>query len=423
MLKLGIVNFLSRLSGAAVLATMSCAAWATDWPGLPASDQVATSLASQPRVLEAQAMLEAAKARSIGIKAGSYEWTARAGLQNRSIRTGPDDRFTEWEGALEKSFRLPGKAMLDGRLGDAGVNQADQAVGDAMHESARELLKAWFDYARAQESVKLWQAQVDVFGQQAEIVDKRIRAGDAPKLEREAARAALSQSQSQAARAMLQQEAGLSLLKARYPAIDPARLAWPDPMKVEGSLETWREAVLADNHELAYARAVAEHARLHAERLAANLRPDPALGLRFSSERGGEEKVLGAYVSVPLPGAARRAERDAAEAEARAATTRENAVKIRLMQETESQYVAALRTYEVWQNAMQSADAYQKQADGAARAYELGEGSLSESLTSRRLALEAKQNEVTARADALEAFYRLKLDAHQLWPFQHDGND
>lgn len=419
MLKLN-VAISSTVAGAMLCS--SALVQAASFPGLPATDLVLSSLASQPRVLEAQAMLDAAKARSLAIKSGSYEWTIRAGLQNRMIKTGPEDRFTEWEGALEKSFRLPGKVTLDGKLGEASIQQAELAMGDALHESARELLKVWFDYARLSESEKLWLAQSELFRQQSEIVGKRIRAGDAPKLEHEAARAALSQSQSQAARATLQKEAALSLLKSRYPMLDPAQPALPDPVKSVGTLETWSEAVLSENHELAYAKAGTQLSRLGAERLSANLKPDPALGLRFSSERGGEEKVAGAYISVPFPGAARRAERDAALAESRAALTRESSIKTRLLQETESQYLTANRAYEVWQNAKEAADAYQKQSDGAARAYQLGEGSLHESLNVRRLALEAKHNEINARADALEAAYRLQLDAHQLWPFHQEKN-
>lgn len=393
---------------------------AAEFPGLPATEKVLASLENQPRVREAQAMLEAARARSLGIRVGSHEWTVSAGLQNRRVNAAPDERFTEWEGSLEKSFRLPGKVALDGRLGEVTVQKAELAVGDALHESARELLKTWFEYGRADESTKLWQAQAELFNQQVEIVEKRIRAGDAPKLEREAARAALSQSQSQTARAKLQQEAAHSLLRSRYPVLDLAQLTWPEPFKAEGTLDTWREAVLSENHELAYAKAGTQLSKLNAERLSANLKPDPTLGLRFTSERGGEEKIVGAFVSVPFPGAARRADRDAALAESQAALTREGAIKVRLAQEAESQYLTTLRALEIWRSAREAADAYQKQADGAARAYQLGEGSLSESLTARRLALEAQLNEVNARVDALEASYRLKLDAHQLWPFHQD---
>ena len=141
------------------------------------------------------------------------------------------------------------------------------------------------------------------------------------------------------------------------------------------------------------------------------------MGVRYSSEQGGDEKVLGAYVSIALPGAARRHDGAAALAESQAAAVRANAVRARLSQEAEIQYLGALHSRDAWLNAKESLLAYQKQAEGAARAYQLGEGNLSESLTARRLALEAQLNEIAARADAVESHYRLKLDAHQLWPF------
>lgn len=405
------------------LPLVSPLAMATDWPGLPPSEQAVAALSVQPRTLEAQAMLDVARARAAALKAGSHEWVARAGVQNRSVHTGPDSRFTEWEGAVERAIRLPGKAALDDRLGQSQMQQGRFAVGDAMHESAKELLQSWLGYARADESAKVWKAQTELLRQQQQIVEKRIRAGDAPRLEREAARAALSLSQSQTARALLQRESVLSMLQARYPQITQANADLPEPSPVQGTLESWRDAVLADNHELALAQAAAQSARLNAGRQAANLKPDPALGLRFSSERGGEEKVLGAYVSIALPGAARGAEREAALAESQAAQVRANAVRARLSQETQTQYLTALRSREAWLSAREAADAFRKQADGAARAYQLGEGDLSESLTARRLALEARLSEINARADAVEAYYRLKLDAHELWPLHHDNNE
>lgn len=425
MLKFALVatGVVSGMAG--ILSLISPLAHAADWPGLPATEQVIAVLSTQPRTLEAQAMLDVAKAQSAALKAGSYEWTARVGLQNRSVNSGPDSRYTEWEGALERAIRLPGKADLDGRLGQSQVQQAEFAVGDAMHESGRELLKTWLDYARARESVRVWEAQTALLKKQMDIVEKRIRAGDAPKLEREAARAALSQSQSQTARAVLQRDSLRAVLKARYPQIIQAQLVQPqadlpEPVQLEGTLDSWRAAMLDDNHELALFQAAAQSAKLNAERQTANLKPDPALGLRFSSERGGEEKVLGAYVSIALPGAARSAGRDAARAEAQAATVRVNAVQARLVQEAEAQYLTAMHSRDAWLNARESALAFQLQADGAARAYQLGEGDLSEILTARRLTQDAQLNEIGARADALEAFYRLKLDSHQLWSFHQD---
>lgn len=51
-----------------------------------------------------------------------------------------------------------------------------------------------------------------------------------------------------------------------------------------------------------------------------------------------------------------------------------------------------------------------------AKAYLFGKAALDETLMARRQAMEAEQAESMARLDALEAQYRLKLDACQLWP-------
>lgn len=388
---------------------------ATDWPGLPPSQQVVEALARQPRVLEAQALREAATAKAASLKTGAYEWTLRAGLQNRAVKNGADSR--EWETALERAIRLPAKSRLDDSLGQSLVQQSEFAVGDAMHEAAKELLDNWFEFARARESARVWEAQTEVLRKQLEIVEKRIRAGDAPRLEREAARAALHQAQSQAARAVMLRDTALSLLKARYPQLVPSPVDMPDPPEPEGTPESVATAMLEDNHELAYHEAAAQAARLNAQRLAANHVPDPALGVRYSSEQGGNEKVLGTYVSIALPGAARRHDGEVALAESQAAGVRAAAVRARLVQEAEARYWEARHRREAWLKAKESLLAFQRQADGAARAYQLGEGSLSESLTARRLALEAQMDEIGARADALLSVYRLKLDGHQLWPF------
>lgn len=406
---------LSFIFLAPVLAMSSASGADVDWPGLPPTSAVEQALSGQIRVQEAMAMLEAARAKAAGLSAGSHEWTARAGLAKRNVDVGATERYTEAEVALEKAFRLPGKAALDERMGQALVLQAKFAVGDAMHESARELLAAWFEYASAGESVALWQEQNKLLQKQLEIVDKRIRAGDAPRLEREAVRAALAQSKSQAAQAELKRDAALAMLKARYPQLPLNLTGKTEPLQLDKLGDGWRQAVLDDNHELAQAVAAAQFAELQAERQHANLNPDPTLGLRYSSERGGEESVLGAYISVTLPGSMRRAERNAARAESQSARLRADAVRARLMLDAESLYLAASRYHAAWLNAREAADAFLNQAEGAQRAYQLGEGNLSESLTAQRLALDARLNETQARVDAQRAVYRLKLDIHQLW--------
>jgi outer membrane protein TolC len=68
-----------------------------------------------------------------------------------------------------------------------------------------------------------------------------------------------------------------------------------------------------------------------------------------------------------------------------------------------------------WQASRHAGERLGRAADMTARAYQLGEGSLNDLLTARRLANEAQLASRLAQLDALELRYRLLLDAHRLW--------
>lgn len=67
-------------------------------------------------------------------------------------------------------------------------------------------------------------------------------------------------------------------------------------------MQDWVTRILADNHELELAEALAQQARQRAQRSALEQRADPTLGVRATRERSGQEQVLGVYVSLPLGG-------------------------------------------------------------------------------------------------------------------------
>jgi hypothetical protein len=75
----------------------------------------------------------------------------------------------------------------------------------------------------------------------------------------------------------------------------------------------------------------------------------------------------------------------------------------------------------IWQQAQEVAQGVNKNANLIARAYSLGEYSLSDTLNARRLALESALTASLAQLDANEARYRLLLDAHQLWSQESHG--
>lgn len=389
-------------------------------PELPPAAQVVRVLRESPEVQAAGSQIRVEEAQRQRLEAGPHEWTVRLGGQQRRSRpaAGADERFGEWNAALERPVRLPGKAALDAELGEAGVAQAETAYRDALHEASRSLLQAWFTWLRENALVGQWTAQTTLLAEQARAVGRRQALGDAARIERLQAEAALAQAEAQRTQAELRQRTAAEDLRRRYPGLLPETppLAG-EPQALEGDEATWIARLQAHSHELALARSEAQRARLAADRQQEETLPDPSVGVQFSRERNGEERVLGAYVSIPLPGGARRASTEAARAQALASSQREAAVARRVSTEAAMLYHAAHASHAAWQSARHAAERLTHAADMTARGYALGEGSLSDVLNARRLAHEAQLAARLAQLDARERHYRLLLDAHRLWDF------
>ena len=138
-MKRRLIVLLAALAGPAAAETPAAA-----FPGLPPAEVVARVLREHPEVQAAAAQVSVEEAHRQRLQAGEHEWNVRLGGQQRRSRpaTGPEEQFNEWNAALERPLRLPGKATLDGRLGEAGVALAEAAHGDALHEASRRLLLA-----------------------------------------------------------------------------------------------------------------------------------------------------------------------------------------------------------------------------------------------------------------------------------------
>jgi outer membrane protein TolC len=103
------------------------------------------------------------------------------------------------------------------------------------------------------------------------------------------------------------------------------------------------------------------------------------------------------------------------------ADNRESAVSRRLESDVYAAYTQAVSSYQTWLQAREAANNLRQNAELVTRAYNLGESNLPDTLTARRLALEATLAENITQLDAAESNYRLQLDAHQLWA--QDEND
>ena len=387
-------------------------------PNLPPAEIVLRVLRANPAVQAAGSQLQAEEANRRRLEAGLYEWNVRLGGQQRKTNpaSSPNESFSEWNAALERPLRLPGKASVDAELGAAGVNLASTAQGDALHETSRNLLKSWFVWLRENAAAKQWAEQVALLAQQTRAVQRRQQLGDAAKLETIQGEAALAQAQAQHSQAQLRERTASEDLRRRFPGLPleaPAQIA--EPSVIEGDEATWLAEILEHSHELGMARGETQKAQMLADRSRRDALPDPTLGVHVSSERGGEEHVMGAYVSIPLPGGARRSGADAAFAQANAASFREADSIQNVTAAAGALYHSAKAARASWQASQAAAEKLTRAAEMTARAYQLGEGSLSDLLSNRRLANEAQLAARLAQLDALELRYRLLLDAHRLW--------
>ncbi len=391
-----------------------------NFPDLPPQDMALKVISEFPGVMAARSGIDLEAANQRRLNAGPYEYSVRLLSQHRTLRE-PSQGFREWEVDLERPIRLPNKAAIDRELGVHGVEQASLAHGDALHEAGRSLLSLWFVWYREHFTAEQWQGQIGSLKQQLDSVHKRVRAGDAARLDAMLAEAALAQAEAQWQQARMREQIAATNLTQRFRGIAlPGNPALAPPVSLLTSAEYWRERILMHNHELGLARGETKRWRLNASRSQADTLPDPTLGLRFVSDRDGAERVVGVNVQIALPGSGRVALAEGAAAQANRASSLEAAVLRKLEAEAVNSYATAVASYASWQTMRSVQETMQRNADLMGRAYTLGEAGLTDVLMARRQALDASLGATLAQIDAAEARYRLMLDGHELWPLDQD---
>ena len=391
---------------------------------LPDPAAAEAALWASPTVAQARGEFAAQTLKSQGLQHGHAEWAVSADVAQRRIQTTPRESLAEWGVALSRPLRLPAVAAADRTLAGALTAHAEANLGEALHESGRQLLTLWFDWLNEASQTQMWQAQLQLAEQQLDAVNARIRLGEAPRAERVNAEAALAQIRLQQQQAGLRMQQAQSRLLAQFPALPlPPDRGLPQPVPPAGSADAYVDAVLEHNHELARARRQADVLQAEARQLAKRRNADPSVGVFYKNEGGGDEHVLGLNVGLTLPGAARRYNQQAAQQ--LSATAQDAAMRLeqRLRQEARADFEAATAQAANWQQAERAAQALEESARLAARAYSLGEGNLDQVLLTRRLALDGRVQAQQAQVAALAAGTRLKLDAHELWPLDVHADD
>lgn len=397
--------------------------FAADFPDLPPAAQVEQALRVYPMVRAAEAGVRVETANRERLEAGPHEFTLSLAAQRRRERA-TDITTRDEEIGIERAFRLPGKSARDAEIGAVGIAQAQYALGDALHESARLLLKNWFDWQREGAALRDWSAQLETLRAQHAAVLKKVGAGETAKLEMYLSEAQLAQATAQFAQAGTRRELAANQLQRHFPAITlPEQLVLQQPQTLPPDQAVhWQERILQHNHELAVARAASRRQALQAQQLDAERLPDPTLGLKLARERDGQDRIVGLQLSIPLPGSARAAGARAGLAEAEVAHEREALVLARVSAEAQRTVSLAHATHTLWRHLAEVATRMEDNARLLEKAWRLGEGQFADLQTARRQAIEAMLTATQAQLDANEARYRMLLDAHELWPLDADND-
>lgn len=391
-------------------------------PPVAATRQV---IAALPQVQAARAGVSLALARGQRMEAGTYEWNLKAGTQRRSETSGP--QYVEGELAMERSIRWGGKADKDRELGQAGLAVGQSGYADAWHEAVRSMVKAWYDWQRERSTSRLQSQQAALAQEQLTVAMRRVKAGDAPRMDQLMAQAEFDRSVAAHELARGRELVQLGELQKRFPGIVP--VAYVDTavlqsthLQLPGDPQVWLHRILDDNHEIELAEAEVRVARLQSQRAQLDARPDPLLGVRAARERGGQDTLLGVYVTIPLPGAYREAEQRATLALLDAAEQRLSLTRQRVEAAAQRVVLQATHATSVWQRLASVDLSMASLARLSVKAYGLGEMTLTEALQARRSALESSLVSDTARWDAQEAVSRVLVDSHRLWPAEEDGH-
>ena len=389
---------------------------------LPDAAAARAALAGAPQVQVAQQEREYSEARARQQSDGAHEWIISSTMQQRELTAGA--KYHEEDISLSRSFRWLGKAGMDRSLGQKMTETAGFAFEDAWHEAGRDLLGQWFDWLRASSEARLLTEQLALFEAQVTATEKRVQAGEAPRIEQQLARAELARAQAVQTRA--QQNADLLgiNLRSAFPQLQlhlPAELDTPAATTQDD--EFWIRMVVDNNHEIELTDSAAEVSKLAARRAQRDRIADPSIGVRYGREFDAQERIVGLTFSIPLPGAVRQNAYAAAQAEARRAHRQAEQVRLNVERDARADVLTIHSNFKQWQLLSGLAEQARANASTVAHAYTLGEYGLSETLAAQRQALDSALAAQAAQLDALQAQARLWLDAHRLWSLDHTHDD
>lgn len=384
-------------------------------PSLPDEPLVVAALDNHPSVSSAAQRVEAARAAAQMLTRGTQEFTLSSSYISRDVTN--ERRYDEFDASLTRTIRLPGKAGLDRKSGQLGIEVAQNLMEDARHQTALVLAGMWIDWLTAGELQRSDLATADLLEQEVRALTRRHELRDASRLEIDQTQAALDQARGQAMRTLADLERARAMLAANFPDLlltqMPPTLGTPE-LPVE-ELDTLRGLVISRSHEILASQREAERLTTLAERAQRDRVADPSVGVRMFSERNGMERGGGLTLSIPLGGGYRKAAADQASSQASAGQFELVSTRRMVEATAQSDLLDARNRLASWEKFEAGARTAATAAARVSTGYRLGAIDLSELLLARRQEHEARRMEITARADSIRSLLKLQIDAHVIW--------
>ncbi len=387
---------------------------ATDPGPLPPA-LVEAALDDSPLVAQATARLQAARAQARALGIGSHEFTLTGTYIRRTVDR--EGGYNEFDATFSRGVRLPGKAALDRKAGGLGIEVAENLLEDARHQAALQLATLWYDWLLAAAEAQAASAAAASFDASLAAVTRQVALRDAAPLDADQVRAARDNARAQAAAASGRAAAARANLAAQFPLLPlpggTPEIATP-ALPAEG-LAPWRDLVVSRSHEIRAAALESERLAALADRARRDRFADPTIGVRAFSERSGAEKGIGMVASLAFGGGYRRAVADQATADRAAAEARLAAVRRDIAATANMDLATANAGVSAWQASAAAAANSRAAVQRLRQGRRLGATDLATLLYAERQALEADRAELAARAAAVRAILKLRIDAHLIW--------
>ena len=386
---------------------------------LPSDDQVKNALYASPKVGAADARKSSLDFKADAIASGSQEFLVRGTRQNRNVTNIPvATNYQEYWAGIERPFRFWGKGGVDERISDATKSFAGIEFADTLHETSKDLLASWFSYLKALQARIVAEKNSQLGDQIGRIAQARYKVGDVARLDAQLATAEQGRLRAYLELAKGHEGASGEAVIQKYPGIVLMKhFQWDAIPNLQIRKELLRQQFLERSHELMLVKSDAERSDLQAKRSGLDRFPDPTIGIYTANEFGGAERINGVNLSFPISGSARFSNASAAASEAEIARQRVLDAEQRISVEFERLWSQMVSRKVAAETLLDSAKTQNEAAQAAEKAYVLGEGTITDLIAARKAANENQLSADLMRLDALEAYYRMRLDLHEIWDF------